>query len=884
MPLTLYKRKRNFQLTPEPIGQPNKTPATTLSFTVQKHDASRLHYDFRLEMDGVLRSWAVPKGPSLSPQDRRLAVEVEDHPLEYGSFEGVIPKPQYGGGTVLLWDRGTWSPINGDPAVAYRAGNIKFDLFGEKLKGRWALIRMHGGEPGLKSNWLLIKETDAFVAKRGKGDITSESALSVATGRDLKQIAAGAPSVADPASTPVGRKNRPVKKTAGAAAATNPSPAAGGGKAFELPAGAKKAAMPRDVDAQLCTLADSVPEGAQWRHEVKFDGYRLLAFIEAGTVKLVTRSGLDWTQRFPELAETLKLVPSKTAILDGEVVALNNKGISDFGTLQNNLKQAATAKLTYFVFDLLYLEGSDLRSCTLDQRYATLQALMVNALTAAQSKRVRTSEHIDGNGEAVMKHACRLHLEGIVSKRSDSPYLGGRNSSWIKVKCGNRQEFVVGGYSDPQRSRTGFGALLLGHFDLSKNFLYAGKVGAGFDERSLKDLSEQLNKIGRSTSPFATPLNRTDARGAHWVKPKLVAEVDFTQWTRDGKLRHPVYRGLRTDKPALEIVRERPNALPRAEHAQRAAKRERSKPAKTVENVERPPTDKPSNNTVLDVTITHPQRVVYPLNSITKLDVARYYAAAAAWMMPHIEKRPLSLVRCPSGAGGSCFFNKHLPTRGLKGLKEVLIRESKGARPYIVVAEAAGLVSLAQMNTLELHSWGSSTDELERPDRLIFDLDPGENVQWRDIVTAAERVREILNRVKMMSFVKTTGGKGLHVLSPLKPQASWDEVKSFSKAIARLMEEKWPLKYISTMSKAKRQGKVFIDYLRNERGGTTVAAYSSRAREGGTVSMPVEWPALAKLKPTAFTILTVPSLLHQRARDPWDTYQHAANPLPNLNA
>ena len=338
MPLTLYKRKRNFQLTPEPIGQPNKTPATTLSFTVQKHDASRLHYDFRLEMDGVLRSWAVPKGPSLSPQDRRLAVEVEDHPLEYGSFEGVIPKPQYGGGTVLLWDRGTWSPINGDPAVAYRAGNIKFDLFGEKLKGRWALIRMHGGEPGLKSNWLLIKETDAFVAKRGKGDITSESALSVATGRDLKQIAAGAPSVADPASTPVGRKNRPVKKTAGAAAATNPSPAAGGGKAFELPAGAKKAAMPRDVDAQLCTLADSVPEGAQWRHEVKFDGYRLLAFIEAGTVKLVTRSGLDWTQRFPELAETLKLVPSKTAILDGEVVALNNKGISDFGTLQNNLK------------------------------------------------------------------------------------------------------------------------------------------------------------------------------------------------------------------------------------------------------------------------------------------------------------------------------------------------------------------------------------------------------------------------------------------------------------------------------------------------------------------------------------------------------------------
>lgn len=917
MTLSTYRKKRDFRKTLEPAGgrARRRSGKTGLRFTIQKHDASRLHYDLRLEMEGVLRSWAVPKGPSLNPAEKRLAVEVEDHPIEYGSFEGTIPQGEYGGGTVLLWDQGTWEPLGAKDAVAaYRAGKIKFAMEGSKLHGHWTLVRMHASAPGLKSNWLLIKEQDEHATSDPRKDITAIAPLSVVSGKDLPAIASGESAVwtgrgaVEPKAAP--RKAKGSLREAKAATGEPARPRRGQHKSrsasdsmtghtaaratkragarsadIEFPASAMAGPMPSSLAPQLCTLVEEVPRGHEWRHEVKFDGYRILAFLNGTRAKTLTRAGHDWSAKFPELVEALSRIKAESAILDGELVSLDERGLSHFQGLQASLKKGATDRLVYFVFDLLYLDGMDLRRCTLDERHEILSRLIGRSAFNGPAGRIRLSEHIDGSGEQIMEHACRLNLEGIVSKRADSVYSSARSPAWVKIKCGDRQEFVVAGYTDPKNSRAGFGALVLGYYNADGELMHAGRVGSGFDDALLRDLREELRTLETPKSPFAKPLTGAAARGVHWVRPKMVAEVAFTQWTGDGLLRHPVFAGVRADKKARDVVREEPAPTPRGGVKAAATSRPPAggssiKKPRATEGRANKPRPAGESSQVLGVEISHPERVVYPESGITKLDVARYYEAVAEVLMPQVADRPLSLVRCPGGVGGSCFFNKHLETKALAGLREIPIQESMGTRMYVVVTEPAGLISLAQMNTLELHAWGSTASDLERPDRLVFDLDPGENVEWKEMVLGARRTRKLLEQLGLESFVRTTGGKGLHVVAPIRPTEDWETVKTFCRRFAEFMQSQWPEEYIATMSKAKRRDKIFVDYLRNQRGATAIVTFSTRARAGAGVSMPLSWEQLARGKPGSHTISSVPPLLTGRWRDPWKGFDALEQSLP----
>jgi bifunctional non-homologous end joining protein LigD len=830
--LARYRAMRDFKKTAEPQG--GKATSGGNSFVVQKHAARRLHYDFRLELDGTLKSWAVTRGPSFDPADKRLAVHVEDHPIDYGGFEGVIPQGQYGGGTVMLWDRGTWEPIE-DPRAGYAKGKLKFTLHGDKLTGGWTLVRMGGrARQERADNWLLIKERDA-AAQPGHGDETLEKQVrSVTTGRSMDQIAASA----DRVWTRDGEQT--VKKT------TEPSKPApkrkkkqGGGK------------LPDFVAPELPTLVDKPPEGPEWLHEIKLDGYRVLWRLDGGRSRILTRTGQDWTDRFPEVAK-LKL-DTAAALVDGEIVAMDGKGTTSFQDLQEALSSGRTADLKFCAFDLLHLDGEDLRDEPLEARKDRLKALLK---ASPVSERLFLSEHIEGRGKDVFDKACALSLEGIVSKRRDAPYRPGRGDDWLKIKCSARQEFVIGGFTDHSKDADSIGALLIGYFEEGE-LIYAGRVGTGFDTDTRKELRRSLNKLTRKVAAFKS-LPAATRRGAHWVEPKMVAEIAYSNWTRDGVLRHPSFQGLRMDKPAASISRDQ--AKPVAKAAAKAATKGRSVASK----------GKSGKDEVEGVTLTHSDRVLYAEEGLTKRDLADYYVAVAEAMLPHLAGRPLSLVRCPEGAGKECFYQKHPGNSAPDALRRIDVTEGAGTHEYGVVDDVAGLIACVQMGVLEIHPWGSREKTLEKPDRIIFDFDPAPDLDWKRVVDAAAEMRERLKTLGLESFLKTTGGKGLHVVAPLTPRDEWPEVKAFTKAVAAAMEGDSPRAYTTVMSKSERRGKIFIDYLRNDRGSTAIAPFSTRARAGAPVAMPIPWKALTpSLKPAEFTVLTVPKRLKAQRTDPW---------------
>jgi bifunctional non-homologous end joining protein LigD len=816
--LATYRKKRDFSQTREPSGAaaPKKGGAE-LGYVIQKHAARRLHYDFRLELDGVLLSWAVPKGPSLDPAVKRLAQETEPHPLDYASFEGTIPKGQYGGGTVMVWDRGSWSPI-GDARAGYAKGHLEFTLDGDKLAGRWHLVRTRSRGNGKEDkSWLLFKAHDESASS--ERDIVEEKPDSVVTGRDLDQIATGA---------------RPKRAAARAKPITR-------GKS--TPRGAKsspkaRSALPKQLEPELATLVDSAPTGDDWLHEIKLDGYRILARIQDGQASLFTRNGKDWTERMPALARALEKLDFDSAWIDGELVALDEKGVSDFQTLQNSLDEDREAGLVYYAFDLPFDDGEDLRTLPLLERKERLARHLGKK---AKAGTVRLSEHVLGSGPEFFEQAGKLGLEGIISKRAAAPYRAGRGRDWLKVKCQLRQEFVIVGFSAPKGSRTHLGALLLG-VEREGKLSYAGRVGTGVTETSLDELSQKLARLARKTAPVEDAPRGAEVRDVIWAEPKLLCEISFTGFTKDGRLRHPVFHGLREDKPARGVKLEKP---------QEAA-----------------------------YPLSNPDKVLYPELSITKRELLEYYELVAERMLPHVAGRPLTLVRCPEGRTKQCFFQKH-PGRGTpEGLRAVPIREKDGKAPYTVIDDEQGLFGLVQLGALEIHTWGAHEGDPERPDLLVLDLDPDPELDFKEVVRCAERLREVFESAKLESFVKSTGGKGLHVCVPFEPELSWSELKSFTKHIAEAFAARYPKEYLATVSKAKRTGKIFIDYLRNARGATFIAPYSTRARENAPVAVPLEWDEIAKFKPGDFTLRNLSKRLKKQRVDPFQRMAELKQKLP----
>jgi bifunctional non-homologous end joining protein LigD len=868
-----YRKKRDFRKTPEPAGGKPAKSSGSLRFVIQKHAATRLHYDFRLEMEGALKSWAVPKGPSLDPNERRLAVEVEDHPIEYGKFEGTIPKGEYGGGNVLLWDRGTWEP-EGDALRSYRSGKMKFALDGEKLHGRWTLVRMkpRDGDDPSKPNWLLIKERDEEARPGREGEIVDERPESVASGRDIEQV--GADGRVWHSNRAAGNRTKAkfTKAARAAPAAKRPAKRGVAPDPSQVPK-AKKAPLPRDLAPQLATLTSRTPSGDGWLFEIKLDGYRALARIERGQVRIHSRDGREWTARFPELVTALETLPVENAALDGEIVVLLPDGRSSFQELQNVLSRKSREDVAYFVFDLLHLDGYDLRGVAIEDRKALLAKLLARAKPP-----LRYTEHVIGKGEAFHRAACGHGLEGVIAKRAGEPYRPGRSGDWQKIKCLGRQEFVIGGFTDPAGTRKGLGALLLGVYDAKGALHYAGKVGTGFDDKLLRDLALRLGKLETKTSPFPEFASKTP-RGVHWAKPELVGEVEFTGWTNDGRLRHPSFRGLREDKKPREVVRERAATRGAARKDEPAAG---GRAGAATSRVTSAATSGASGREKL----THPDKVLYPDVKLTKRDLADYLAQVADRMLPLVAGRPLMLVRCPDGAEKPCFHQKNAPDDVPKGLVPIPIPSAKGGDEgtYLAVATAAGLAALVQLGTLEIHIWGSKTKDLERPERLVFDLDPGPGVSWPDVIRGAETVRDLLERLGLPSFPLVTGGKGVHVVVPVKPSAEWTEVKAFCKALVQAVVAQEPSRYTGHLSKNRRDKKIFIDYLRNGRGATAVAPYSMRARPGAPVAVPVAWSELtAKLRPDAFHVRDMAKRLS--GKDPWKDYETSrASLAPVLRA
>lgn len=870
MSLTEYRRKRDFRITSEPRGERAKSHRK-LTFVVQKHAASHLHYDFRLELDGVLLSWAVPKGPSLDPTQKRLAMHVEDHPLEYGKFEGVIPQGEYGGGTVMLWDRGTWKPVD-DGNKGYRAGSLKFELKGEKLKGKWMLVRRGGKRSdSQEKHWFLFKERDEY-AEEGT-DITKELPLSIDTGRDLDEIASDADRVWGQNGKSEGKKATAVRaKKVGSMRASKLA------KPFKLTAakatavrkllskvGTKRASSPTKAVVQLATLVDSAPEGDQWMHEIKFDGYRMLCHIDKGKVKFISRNGKEWTDKFDDLpAQSLRL-PVANAIIDGEVVILDEEGKTSFQLLQNAFQLAGPANFLFYAFDLLYLDGYDVSNAAIEDRKSILQKVIPTKSDYA----IKYSEHVIGNGETFFAEAARLGLEGIISKRLGRPYAAGRGNDWLKVKCSLQEEFVIGGFTEPSGSRTHFGALLLGYYDDANELVYAGRVGTGFNDRTLSTLHKKFKPLIQKTSPFKDFSGHTgQARGVTWLNPVLVGQVQFSNWTGDRQLRHPSFQGLREDKPARAVVRDAAVSPETTEANGETKKMTKSRRTKAASRSSRKVAA--ADGEVAGVRLSHPDKVLFADDDITKLDLARHYEQVAEWMLPHVENRLLSLVRCPAGSGQKCFFQKH-PGEGTPDeLKRFDVAEKEGSEEYLALYDLPGLVSLVQMGVLEIHQWGSTADKYEKPDRLVIDLDPDPAVKWPQVVTAAKEVKLLLEELDLVSFVKTTGGKGLHIVVPINRRLDWDGAKEFCRALADFLVAAAPDRYIAKMSKAARKGKIFVDYLRNDRGSTAIAPYSTRAKPGATVSVPIKWDELNdRLTSDHFTINNLPARLARLRKDPW---------------
>ncbi|WP_201829969.1 DNA ligase D [Microvirga zambiensis] len=829
-PLEAYAAKRNFAETSEPKGKVARQRANR--FCVQRHDARRLHFDLRLELDGVLKSWAVTRGPSLVSGEKRLAVHTEDHPIEYLTFEGVIPRGEYGGGTMIVWDEGTWKPI-GDAHRGYAKGHLEFELAGQRLKGRWHLVRMRAKPRESKEQWLLIKSDDEYARTKDDPEIVSAELTSVLTGKTNDDLAK-----AD--------QIRPDHAARAKATGTKPRP---------LPAlarlpNARKGLLRTFLEPSLATLVDEAPDGDEWIHEIKFDGYRLQARIDGKGIKLLTRKCLDWTAKFKPVAAALRNLKLGSALLDGELVVEEESGLSSFASLQADLKSGRTDRMVFYAFDLLYLDGFDLTRMPLIERKTLLATLLEDAPAGGI---LRYSSHLEGDGETMIRHACRLGLEGIVSKHRDKPYLAGRGMHWQKTKCTQRQEFVIAGYVPSTVSPKAIGSLVLGVYE-DVRLVHVGRVGTGFSATLARDLWADLDRLKRPASPFSAALSRDAARGVRWVKPELVAEVEFRGWTNDGILRHASYKGLREDKEPSEIVRETAKSAP--PHAN-------------------------SLPTSSSFHLTHPDRVLWPDTGLTKQGLAEYYADIAGWILPHVANRPLSLVRCPSGTGGSCFFQKH----AWNGMSKAVRHKIVAGEEVLFIDDVEGLIALVQSGVLEIHAWGSSMQKPEAPDRIVMDLDPAEDVPWTDLIDAALEVRKRLADAGLESFVKTTGGKGLHVVAPLRPKAGWDDVKSFAQSLAVAMAGDSPDSYVATMSKRARAGKIFVDFLRNGRGATAVAPYSTRARSGAPVSTPLAWNELsASLRPDHFTVSNIPTSLAHLRDDPWAGFLELDQKLPLRNA
>ncbi len=859
MALEVYRQKRNFKISPEPAGRVSRRKARELSFVIQKHAASHLHYDFRLELNGVLLSWAVPKGPSLDPNDKRLAMHVEDHPLEYGAFEGIIPPKQYGAGTVLLWDRGAWIPKE-DPVAGYKKGKLKFDLKGEKLRGGWTLVRTRSSKYGGDKAWLLIKEDDELARRGAAALIVNERPKSVASGRTIEEIGARRERV--------WHSNKSVAENVKGGAVKKQRKR---GPDLSKVEGAVRIAMPRLIQPQLATLVKEPPTGKDWLEEMKFDGYRMLCRIENGAARMFSRTGQDWTSKFNTISTAVGQLPVENAWLDGEVVVLDTNGRSSFQALQNALSLQDASRLHYYVFDMPYLNGFDLRKVPLLERKRLLEPLLEFA-----PERLKYSFHLHGEGGKFFREACKLHLEGIIAKLAGSRYQGGRSRSWVKVKCDTRQEMVIGGYTDPEGSRNALGALLLGVYEPDGSLRYSGKVGTGFNEKTLQSLRRRLDELIQDQPAFSNPPKGAEARRAHWVKPTLVAEVKFAEWTDDGTLRHPSFQGLREDKKATDVIRERsapdgadapaPAVQTKPENGKKGSARTRSKRA--VAGTALPATT--VKDGVAGIELSNPTKLLYPDAGLSKRDLALYYEAVGEWIVPHLRQRPLSLVRCPNGWQKQCFYQKNADASIHQAIDRVEVQTSEGKAMYMMANSVSAVVALVQMGVLELHPWGSMSGKLGFADRIVFDFDPDEGLPWKSVVEAVQLIKTLLEKIGLRGFLKTTGGKGLHVVVPIEPTLRWDAVKGFSKAIAELFATTFPDRFTAKIAKSSRQGRILIDYLRNDEGSTAVAAFSTRARANAPVSVPIEWDELSKdVRFDHFNVKTVPARLKRLKQDPW---------------
>jgi bifunctional non-homologous end joining protein LigD len=871
--LSTYRKKRDFEKTAEPSGETPVAPSKRRRFVIQKHDASRLHYDLRLESDGVFKSWAVAKGPSLDPRDKRLAVEVEDHPLDYGDFEGTIPKGQYGGGTVQLWDRGYWE--SDDPERGYKKGDLKFTLHGDKLHGSWVLVRMRNDRTGGKrTNWLLIKHRDEF-AREGKANNILDADKSVASGRTMDQIAAGkgkAPKPFMTAKSNLGKADAVWNSNRGDAAearAENRAAASQSAPARKSPDASKArkvAAMPDFVPPQLCTPVDRPPEGEGWCHEIKFDGYRVQLRVEDGDATLKTRRGLDWTEKFQAIAKEASSLPD--VLIDGEIVALDHEGAPDFSALQAALSDGKTDNLIFFAFDLLFADGTDIRRVALAERKALLKKLL-EARPKSKARLIRYVEHFESGGEAILESACKLSLEGIISKKLSAPYQSGRSESWTKAKCRAGHEVVLGGW----KTTNGKFRSLMAGVNRDDHLAFVGMVGTGFGQDKVRRIMPALKAAASDKSPFGGKNAPRKTKDVHWLKPELVAEIEFAGFTDAGNIRQAAFKGLRQDKPAEEVEAEKPTMT---KIAKPGGKKIAAKPAKAGST-------KAENKSaeVMGVIISHPGKEMWPDagdgKPVTKLDLARYFEAVGGWMIGHLKGRPCSLVRAPDGIHGEKFFQRHA-MRGTSNLLE-LVKVFGDHKPYLQIDRVEGLAAVAQIGALELHPWNCAPFMPDVPGRLVFDLDPAPNVDFAEIVEAAKEMQQRLNDVGLESFCKTTGGKGLHVVTPIlygaKDKVTWPEAKAFARDLCQWMANDDPERYLLNMSKKLRKGKIFLDYLRNDRMATAVAVLSPRAREGATVSMPLTWAQVrGDLDPKRYTVRTVPGLLAKTKA--WEGYDDAA--------
>ncbi|MDD4715478.1 MAG: DNA ligase D [Oscillospiraceae bacterium] len=804
--LGAYHEKRNFERTMEPEGGAGK-PEGAFRFAVQHHLARAGHYDLRLEWDGVLLSWAVPKGPSYNTRDKRLAIRVEDHPLEYRTFEGTIPKGEYGGGVVMLWDEGVWEPCNAVEA-GLREGMLKFCLRGTRLMGRWALVRLRPKADEGKENWLLLKERDAF-SKPSEG--ISQWTVSVKTGRSMEEIERG--------------EHEKI--------AENPF--------FQ-------------ADVQLAKLVSEIPGGSDWLFELKYDGYRMLSFMERGRVLLRSRNGKDYTNQFEPVASSLRnWAAGRAMVLDGELAVTDPSGRTDFQALQNYTRPSGGESLIYIVFDLLALDGTDLRNHPLEQRKAALEALMKDA-----PPNLHYSRHVRGNGAECLQAACQSGMEGIVGKKADSPYSGARNGDWIKLKCRKRQEFVIGGYTRTDKKAQGISALLLGVYE-GETLCYAGRAGSGLSQRGMMELEERFRNFKRETAPFQCPPKPRANETITWLAPELAAEIQFAQWTKDGLLRQASVQGIREDKNPRDIRREGEKDMEKA----------LSSPRKTGE--------REGGLIIQGVKITNPDKRMFSCPDITKGDVVRYYEQVSERMLPYVQDRLLSIVRCPGGISGTCFYKKH-PGPGGGAIVPLSISGAEGeTEPYFYIENGKGLISEAQMGTLEFHVWGSRAGALEQPDIMVFDLDPDEGMDLALVRRGVRDLKSVLTELALPSYLKTSGGKGYHVAVPFQPAASWDAFHDFAKKVSPVMEQRWPERYTSNPRKVKRTGKIFIDWMRNGRGATSVAPYSVRARAGARVSMPIAWEALDTVAPDGVDMAE--ALRRIREKDPWEGFFQAGQKL-----